>query len=309
MKIITLTLNPAIDVHCYTKKFEPFCENLFKITSSDSGGKGINISRALTESKVKNTAIVVVGNENREGFLQGLKEENISYKEIVTSGRIRENITLHSEGQPETRISFSGFSADNTIIDEVRSILENEDLKDSIITFTGRVPDGIEIAYVKEFLIFLKKQGAKLVVDSRSLDKNDIKQIKPWLIKPNEEEIKLYVDMPAKDEKDAVIAAKHLKDQGIENVMISLGGRGAVLCCDDGVFFATTPKVEVVSTVGAGDSAIAGFIKAISEGTTYQEALLLAVSYGSAACLVEGTQAPNKEDIEKIYKNILIKVL
>ncbi|MBQ3181785.1 MAG: hexose kinase [Clostridia bacterium] len=307
MNIITLTLNPAIDVHCYSEKFVPFSENLFDVTSNDAGGKGINISRALNVANVKNTAVVVVGNENGNDFLKKLDDEKISYKEITLSGRIRENITLHTKNAPETRISFSGFSSDNSLIDKCEKILNDEDLSNAIITVTGRLPDGVDIGYVKDFIKRLKKHGAKIVIDSRSFKKEDIIECSPWLIKPNEEEIKMYTDLPVDGIDSAVLASQKLKSCGIENVMISLGGDGAVLSTDSGTYVANAPKIEVVSTIGAGDSSIAGFIAAISHKKSYKEALRYAIDYGSAACCVDGTQAPRLSDIERFYNEVFVK--
>ena len=306
MKIITLTLNPAFDIHCYTKEFKPFLENLADIISNDAGGKGINISRALKNNGIENLAYVVVGNENKDAFLQKLRLDDINYKEFEVLGRIRENITLHTESQPETRISFSGFSADRAIIDRLKAEIMAENLEDSIVTFTGRAPEGLDIGYIKEFLIFLKSKGAKVVIDSRSFTVSDILDVAPWLIKPNEEEIKMYSDIDVKDEKTACDAAKALKEQGIENVIISLGGGGAVLCCDEDVYFAKAPKISVVSTIGAGDSMIAGFIGAYAGGNEYKEAFKNAVAYGSAACLAEGTNPPDKKDIKKLFNDITV---
>ena len=307
MNILTLTLNPAIDVHCYSDEFMPFSENLFDVTSNDAGGKGINISRALNVANVKNTAIVVVGTDNGDDFLKKLSDEKIIYKEIKVSGRIRENITLHTVNQKETRISFSGFSSDNSIIDKCEKILNDEDLSESIITVTGRLPDGVDVSCVIGSIRRLKEKGAKIIIDSRSFKKEDIIACAPWLIKPNEEEIKMYIDIPVDGVESAVVAAKKLKSQGIENVMISLGGDGAVLSTDSGTYVSNAPGIDVVSTIGAGDSSIAGFIAKFSDGASYEEALKMAIAYGSAACCVEGTKAPKIEDIKRFYNEIEVK--
>lgn len=307
MNIITLTLNPAIDVHCKSETFTPYAENLFDVVSNDAGGKGINISRALNVFGTKNTAVLVVGMDNGDDFLGKLRDEGIQYKEIKVPGRIRENITLHTKNQKETRISFSGFSSDNSLIDKVSELLANESLSESIITVTGRLPEGVDIGYVKDFIKTLKKKGAKIVIDSRSFKKEDIIECAPWLIKPNEEEIKMYTDIPVDGVEGAQKAAEALRAQGIENVMISLGGEGAVLSTDEGTYCANAPKIDVVSTIGAGDSSIAGFIAKFSENASFEDALKNAVSYGSAACCVEGTQAPKLTDIEKFYNEIEVK--
>ena len=111
MNIITITLNPAFDIHCHTEQFAPYHENLAKITARDAGGKGVNISRALAANSVPNTALVVLGEENAEDFRRSLSKSGVQTKEICVKGRIRENITLHTDHAPETRISFQGFPA------------------------------------------------------------------------------------------------------------------------------------------------------------------------------------------------------
>ena len=262
MNIITLTLNPAIDVHCYTEYFQPYHENLATVTSRDIGGKGINISRALTANKIENTALIVLGQEDKNAFCRAMDAEGLSYREIILPGKVRENITLHTSGAKETRISFAGFSADDSLIDRVESelmlLLDHGD----ILTLTGRNPEGISMPRMKAMLAALQSWGVRIVLDSRSFNLSDLLEIRPWLIKPNEEEIASYASIEVCDFPTAKHAAEQLHAQGIENVMISLGARGALLYCPQGCFAAQAPAIEAISTIGAGDSSIAGFCAA-----------------------------------------------
>ena len=295
MKIITLTLNPAIDMHCYAENFEPFHENLAKITSTDAGGKGVNISRALTLNGVDNLALVVLGLENGKSFADSLKADGMELAEIYVDGRIRENITLHTNNNPETRISFAGFVATDEIIDKVEEMLCDVD-ENTIITLTGSNPKGMTIERVMKMVENFQAKGAKVVIDSRSFSKENLFASKPWLIKPNEEEIGMYTDIEVTDFASAAKAAKQIREQGIENVIIS-SSKGAVLACAEGTFVAYAPKIKVVSTIGAGDSSIAGFIAAAKQGKSYPEMLKNAVAFGSAACMTEGTRPPLASDV------------
>ena len=295
MKIITLTLNPAIDMHCYAENFEPFHENLAKITSTDAGGKGVNISRALTLNGVDNLALVVLGSENGKSFADSLKADGMELAEIYVDGRIRENITLHTNNNPETRISFAGFVATDDIIDKVEEMLCDVD-ENTIITLTGSNPKGMTIERVMKMVENFQAKGAKVVIDSRSFSKENLFASKPWLIKPNEEEIGMYTDIEVTDFASAAKAAKQIREQGIENVIIS-SSKGAVLACAEGTFVAYAPKIKVVSTIGAGDSSIAGFIAAAKQGKSYPEMLKNAVAFGSAACMTEGTRPPLASDV------------
>ncbi len=307
--IITLTLNPAFDLHCYIPKFAPYHENLASVTERGAGGKGVNISRALMAGGVDSLAFVVLGEENRDSFARALEADKINYRSITVSGRIRENITVHTEGADETRISFEGFSADEALLADALSALEGEKLEGAIVTFTGRAPTGVDVAHLKGFLRELQNRGARIVIDSKSFSLEDIIEIKPYLIKPNGEEISEYLGRQIKSFDEVREAAEHLCRNGVENVMISLGADGALLADRSGIITATPPRIKAVSTIGAGDSSIAGFLAAETVGADSTEKLCSAVAYGTAACLTEGTRPPRAEDIKRILESVVIKKL
>lgn len=306
MKIVTLTLSPAFDVHCHADTFEVYHENLATVTSRDAGGKGVNISRALTENGVENTALVVLGSENTADFRARLATDGLCVREILVDGRIRENITVHTKDAPETRLSFRGFACDATLLVRVEEAIGEVD-SDTVVTLTGRLPDGIPMPDVQALLRRLREKGARLVIDSRSFSLSDLVEAKPWLIKPNGEEISAYLGHAVEGLSDVCAAATDLHERGIANVMISMGEHGALLACDAGVFVATPPRTEALSTVGAGDSAIAGFLAATADEKEAPEALRQAVAYGTAACLTEGTQPPKREDVARLLRAVTLR--
>lgn len=308
MKIITLTLNPAFDVHCYCENFQPYHESVACVTAKDVGGKGVNISRALSVNGTENLAVVIVGKENGAEFCQALEKDGLTVHAVSVDGRIRENITLHEKSNPETRISFEGFTCNDNILQQLDQILDKVD-KNSIITFTGSIPKGMNVVNVLSFLEGLRNKGAKIVIDSRSVSLEALMHFKPWLIKPNQDEAQAYTNRKIENALDAVDIAQKLYQSGIENVMISLGGDGAVLACKEGVFHATTPKINVCSTIGAGDSMLAGFIDATKKGLDKENVLRKAVAFGTAACMQEGTLPPQEKDVVYLEQNILIKKL
>ncbi len=307
-KIITLTLNPAFDLHCKIKDFELRSECYAETLSVDAGGKGINVSRALKVNGTDSLAIVVVGAENAMEFCKALNRDNLHYEEIWAEGRIRQNLTLHeADNNYETRISFTGFSCDSSILRKVNHRVEVTE--DCIVTFTGSVPNGVSVEEVKELLTEFKNEGAKIVVDSRSFSYEDLIELKPWLIKPNRVEATKYLDKPVRDVETAVEMAEKFHENGVENAVVSLGGGGAVLVCKEGTYWANAPKCGVVSTIGAGDSLLAGFIHGNTNAFSIEDTLRLAVACGSAACLTEGTRPPVKEKIDEIFKQIEVKKL
>lgn len=303
MKLVTLTLNPAYDVHVKLAEFRAGHENLAESVSRDIGGKGINISRALSENGVPNLALVVLGEENAAEFRAGLESARLDFIELCVGGRIRENITIHPDSGDETRLSFKGFECGDELLSEVSERIGAE--AGDIVTFTGSLPVGISSDAAERFLCDLRGRGVKLVIDSKSISLDALKRIKPWLIKPNAEEIAAYL---GGEPDEAIIeeTALRLNSEGIENVMVSLGGDGAILAAGGKIHIARPPRIEALSTIGAGDSSIAGFIAAYVSGSDTVGCLLSAVSYGTAACLLEGTNPPRGGDVSQIKSGVII---
>ena len=304
MRIYTLTLSPAYDVHASAEQFAAFHENLATVTSREAGGKGVNISRALAAGGGKSTAVVVLGEENATDFQQAVNDAGLDSLVFLRKGRIRENLTLHCPGVPETRISFTGFSVDAEVLEQIRGAMQIE--QGTVVTFTGRVPAGIHMTQVKAFLKELQTAGARIVLDSRSFGLEDILEVRPWLIKPNQEEISMLCGCQIDTVEQALEKARVFSEAGIENVMVSLGGDGAILIRGGEMFRAVPPAITPVSTIGAGDSAIAGFIAAAQQGKNPTDCLRWASSYGTAACLTEGSQPPRQSDIWNILGKVQI---
>ena len=288
MKIVTLTLSPAFDVHCSVPNFTAERENLVESSARENG--------------VTNCALVVLGEENGADFLRGMDSVGITDRiTLSVNGRIRENITVHPDSGNETRISFKGFTADALLLDKVFELINADG--DTLVTFTGSLPGGVSASETEAFLAKLKNSGSHLVIDSKSVPLDMLMRLKPWLIKPNAEELAAYFGELS--ESEIINTAVRLHSEGIENALISLGADGAVLACDEGLFVARPPHVDAVSTIGAGDSMIAGFIAAESEPA--ENRLKTAIAYGSAACLREGTNPPKSQDIADIRRLVVLE--
>lgn len=305
MKIITLTLSPCFDVHCYAEDFRTGRENIVRTQSVCLGGKGINVSRALLENGFENTAVVAVADQGGAELCAELDKVGVDYRAIKVSGRVRNNITVHTASGKESRICFDDAVGNGAqLLADVYTALCELCVGECILAVAGSVPKGVDIDELCDALASLKQRGVRLVIDSRSFEKSHLSRLRPWLIKPNEQEIGEYAGREVTSVEDAVIAAKELRTLGIENVMVTLGSRGAVLCCDeceDG-YFLPSPDVKVRSTIGAGDSTIAGFLAATLTGSSKKRALALSVCYGSAACMREGTLPPRHADIDALMK-------
>lgn len=304
MKIITLTLNPAFDVHCHFSSFKAESENFGTVTSKDAGGKGINISRALLANGIQSLPLVSLGSENGSEFASILEKDGLKCKFFTAPGRIRENYTLHTEGSDETRISFDSTIRDAGLTEKCEAFINTHLDSDTIVTFTGSIPSCVSKQDCKDMLKRLRNAGVKTVIDCRSFSLDDITECRPFLIKPNKPEISSMLGHDVSEISEIISAAKKIQAAGVENVMISLGANGAVLVTSNGAFHAQAPNITPLSTIGAGDSSIAGFLAATAESLDCGSRLKTAVAYGSAACLTEGTRPPMKKDVEELLSKI-----
>lgn len=302
MKIYTLTLNPAYDVHAECRGFAVGKENFVSMIRRDAGGKGINISRALQAGGQPYEALVILGNENGEGFKQQLASLGLNAVYFEVDGCIRENLTIHHDGD-ETRISYSGFSVDENVLSLIADRITAEE--ETVLTFTGSLPAGISKDAAKTFLKELKRRGVKIALDCRSFELRDIREISPWLVKPNQQEASQWFGEEITSFADAVKYASKLHEMGVDNAFLSMGPQGAVLACGR-VLKAIAPSITPVSTIGAGDSVIAGFLTAKAKGLAVAQCLSAAVAFGTAACLTEGTNPPYMHDILELLPEIKV---
>lgn len=302
-EIRTITLNPCFDWHYSVPGFAFEKENLASGVLVEAGGKGVNTSRALSVSGVDNLAYLVVGDENGNAFLAELKRYGIPERHFLTKGRIRENLTIHPGKGKETRVSLNTFRVPEEVLAKLEGAILSENLADLLVSFSGRIPQGLTKERVKEFLEKLIDGGAKVVIDSASLTPDDLRELHPWFVKPNEQEIETFLGRIPKTLHEAARDAKELVYKGVsESVMISLGGDGAAFSDGEQSYLLHVPKLEhPASTIGAGDSTIAGLLAGTKEGRSKEEVLRLAVAYGTAACMTEGTLPPRPEDIKTVF--------
>ena len=302
MKIYTLTLSPAYDVHAICEDFSVGRENLASLTSREAGGKGINISRALYSMGIKSAPVVLLGSENSDEYEAALAKSGLEPKIIRVQGRIRENLTLHSK-HGETRISYRGFDAPRDLVE----LMKNEITPDpcDILTLTGRLPEGTSPNELLLYLTKLRDRGVRIVLDSRSYTAADVKELSPWLIKPNREEIYEYIGKRVEKPEELIPFADKIRALSANLALVTLDKNGAALITENEVIIAHAPEVNTVSSIGAGDSAIAGFIYAVKNGYGEGEALRYAIAFGSAAAMTEGTNPPRQEDINSIIKKLI----
>lgn len=299
MKIITITPSPAIDLHLRVEGLIVGEYNTATLERRDMAGKGVNLSRALTASGIDNLAVVFPGIEDEAEFLAPLHAIGMRTLSIATEGRVRQNINIHTK-DGDTVISTDGAPVTAAHIARAEAALLPEIDEETYIVLSGSISTASDKDAILAMLYRMRARGARLILDSRSLTLEEIIALGPHLIKPNEAEAEALTGMSCDSIDAAVLTAGAIRDMGCEGVLLTLGGKGAVLATPTGIYTTPSPRVDVLSTVGAGDSTIAGYLASLALGEVGRDRLLRAVAFGSAACLEVGTLPPRPEKIERI---------
>lgn len=300
--IITVTLNPAIDQTVYIDDFKVNEVNRIKSVRKDIGGKGINVSQNLNNLKKENLCLSILGGQNGEFIREELIKQNFKFKVFSVEEDVRVNLkVVDLEKNTFTDINEPGFklSKEKTqnIIHSIVSLVKPED----ILVLSGSVPKGFEPNVYRQIIEAIE---CKTILDtSGHLFVEGLKG-KPYLIKPNIGELEeLLQSKKIESEEEVIASAKKLIDNGIKVVVVSLGAKGSIYVTEDKTFKIEGKKVEVKSTVGAGDSMVAALAIALDENYSIEAMAKFASAVSTASIMSEGSQPGKIEVIEELMNN------
>lgn len=303
--IYTLTLNPAIDRTIYVDRINEEDVTRVKKTLRDAAGKGINVSKVLSQLDELSVCLGYVAGENGRFIKNSLEKACIDNTLITVRGETRENIKLISI--QENRILEINEQGPNITKDNLASLYNILDVyleAGDFLVISGSVPKGLSKTIYKD--IIHKYASATIVLDvAGELFKNSI-EAKPAIIKPNLYELGLYAGRKIENKEEALEVCVELLEKGIQKIFLSLGKDGAMYVTKDQVLVAKVPKLEAKSTVGAGDSFLAGMVKALNSNQSPEDTLRYACAVGSASVLSEGTASIKINDVEELFKSIEI---
>lgn len=303
--IITLTFSPCIDKS--TSVDQLLSEKKLRCTAPklEPGGGGINVARAIVKLGGEATAIFPSGGYTGKFFNHLLEKENIPSIIIETKNETRENIIVLEE---KTKRQFR-FGMPGTELKEnewQQCMKEVEDMKEvEFIVASGSLPPGVPLDIYARLAVMAKKKKAKLIVDTSGEALRHAANEGVYLLKPNLGELSSLMGMERIKMKKIEEVAKQVISKGhCEILVVSMGEEGALLVTKNEVNRAVPPIVKRVSTVGAGDSMVAGIVFSLHQQKNLKEALQYGVACGTAATLNPGTELCRKEDAEKIFEMI-----
>ncbi len=298
--IYTVTFNPAID---YILNVPCLLQGEINRALSEEyfiGGKGINVSLVLHQLTVESTALGFVAGFTGDKVLEELKKSGIRADFVkLCSGNTRINVKLRCDH--ETDINAVGPDINTADLKEFLNKLDRLESGDFLV-LAGSVPKSLPQNVYETVMQKICPKGVKVVIDAEGSLLTSTLKYKPFLIKPNHHELSAICGTPVNTVEDAFCCAQKLKDQGAGNVMVSMAEKGAVLLCENGErYFTNAPEGQLINSVGAGDSAVAGFIAGTIANMPYYDTLRLAVACGSATAFSKGLA--NRQKIDDVLQN------
>jgi 6-phosphofructokinase 2 len=307
--IAALTLNPSVDVN-YTFTSLIADQKVHALqTRYDPGGNGVNIARGLRILGIHSRICLITAGETGD-FLERLLARHVDDQYAVhVDGGTRINCTLIQQ-QPRVQFEVDGIGPHITMeaLDEISEVFLKSS-EEGIGVLTGSLPPGVPVDIYARLVSSLRAQGARAVVDAQSPLLKAALQENPYLIKPNRYELEMLCGKKLPGLDDVVDEAKKIQRGGVEHVCVSLGTQGAVLVESDGIYYSEAPQVPVVSTVGAGDTMVAGLIFGLVRGEDPALVLRLGIACGSSTATKPGTDIFTKNEMLALLDQIKVRKL
>ncbi len=299
--IYTVTFNPAIDYVIGLNQFNIGEVNRASKEQIFFGGKGINVSWILNTLNVDSIALGFVAGFTGEAIEKGVSAQGIKTDFVfLDNGFSRINVKMKSS--KETEINGQGPQINEDDIQKLFTKLDNLKSGDTLV-LAGSIPNTLPSDMYEKILKHLSNKGINFVVDATKDLLVNVLKYKPFLIKPNNHELAEIFNVELKSNDDIVTYAKKLQDMGARNVLISMAGDGCILIDEFGkVYTMGVPYGQVINSVGAGDSMVAGFIAGYSQTHDYEYALRLGTASGSATAFSEGLA--EKSEIDRLLQQL-----
>ncbi|QVN02481.1 1-phosphofructokinase [Pseudomonas rhodesiae] len=282
-RILTLTLNPALDLTVRLARLEPGEVNRSETLLTHAAGKGVNVAQVLADLGHQLTVGGFLGADNPQAFDALIARRGFADAFIRVPGETRSNIKIAEQDGRVTDINAPGpqvsEQAQQALLNQLTLIAPGHDA----VVVAGSLPRGVSAQWLHHVLVQLKGLGLKVALDTSGEALRAGLRAGPWLVKPNTEELADALDCPTDSLEQQRQAAQRLHAQGVEHVVVSHGADGVNWFSPTLALHATPPKVSVASTVGAGDSLLAGMLHGLLSGEAPEQTLRRATAIAAMA--------------------------
>lgn len=307
--IYTITLNPALDHYMEVDRFLVEDANRVKGERFFAGGKGIDVSRAIRRLGGDSIALGFIGGHNGRVMVDMLKAEGVATYFTPISGETRRNLIISTGTGSQTIFNTRGPSI---TAEEWRCFLlhlQAMELKDTYVVLGGSLPIGMPSDSYREIIELVQKRGARAVLDADGAALRHGLRARPFAIKPNVNELRRLMGRRIRGEQELIKAAADLNRKGIKIVMVSRGRHGLLVISGSDRYKAIPPAVKVRSTIGAGDSTVAGFVHKYAAGCPLEDCVREATAAGTAATLAPGTDLCHLADVKRLASRVRVESL
>lgn len=303
--IYTVTLNPALDKTVEIPGMALDTVNRITEMRTDPGGKGINVSKVIAKLGGESCAAGILGGGSGKMLEKLLEGEPFATRFRFVEGQTRTNLKIiDREGHTNTDINEPGLTVTDADLDALLHELLAELRPGDIVILAGSLPKGAPQDTYRTWTATCKKAGARVFLDADGALLAEGLKAAPYLIKPNDDELSRLAGKKLETLEELTAEGRRLLERGIERVVISLGGRGALYLRKGSTIYAEGLKVPVGSTVGAGDSVVAALAYAEAQGLSEEEAVRLSTATGAANVMCSGTQAAEREAVEALLPKV-----
>ncbi|EME8164523.1 TPA: 1-phosphofructokinase [Enterococcus faecium] len=305
MSIYTCTMNLAIDLFIETEEMHPFMVNRTKEDDIQANGKGVNVSLVLKMLDFPSTALGFSAGFTGKYIEDYLQQKQIQTDFIEVPGMTRINVfTQVNQTGEEYKLVNQGpeipQTAVHNFLNQIR-VLQAEDY----LCISGSLPRGLSPKVLIEISRICQEKGIHLIIDSSDQEVMDCLPYRPFLLKPNEEELSSWFGRKMVTDEDYFVYGQRLVELGAENVLLSLGEKGAILFTKDRVFRGNSPKGKVVNTACAGDTMLGAFLAGYMNRRPLDETLRKSIAAGSSTAFRKGLT--DFLDVEELSKQIKIR--
>ena len=284
--IVTVTPNPAVDRTVFVDALRPGAITHGARSWSEPSGKGVNVALALQAHQRPTVAVLPVGGPAGVHLVDMVERAGLEYQAVPITGDVRVNISIVQPDGVVTKINERGPALSDAEGDALLAAARTRARAGGWVAGCGSLPGGLADGFYARLVEAGHRAGTRVVIDTSGAPLVEALAAGPDLVKPNADELAAAVGRAVTTVGDVVDAAQELRARGAKAVLASLGGDGAVLVTGAGVAHGTASVEKVVSTVGAGDALLAGFL---AVGTDDEHALAVALAWGAAAVQHHGT--------------------
>ena len=297
--IYTVTFNPSLDYAMNFHQIKQGALNRAVSAAISAGGKGINVSRILTQLNIDNQILGFIAGFTGDEIERELKENGYSTDFIrLEKGVSRINVKVSSEGI--TELNAPGPEISKNSLEALYAQLDRLNEGDFLV-LAGNIPEGMPDFTYSLILERMNRRGVNSIVDASGNVLLSTLNFAPFLIKPNRQELEELFSTTIPNHESSIRYIRELQNKGARNVLVSLDHEGAVLGCENSdILYMPAPEGNINNTVGAGDSMVAGFIWGYLEKGNYEDALECSISAGSAAVFSPGM--PSGDDIRALRR-------